>query len=586
MESAILLFLSPMRDNAPEEYTGYIPGRGDLTVSGIQTNDAPCKFLLHLAASNLDRIGTVLCLASRQVLDPGAAGESAYDRFRQVMTEYLSQTQDQNLKRMYQDRLPKFVAVAYDFDPARDGVEVVIQDRSNHIYRQIARSIPQNQFRQLYIDYTGGFRDAGFLLTELSRFLEFVDIPCRQIVYSNYADKKILSLQGAYEMFPILSGISSFINTGNAAGLQRAYRLHGHPLVDALLENMTKFAQAVSVCAMGELDALWENMDRSIQALEQYQPTAETDVTILMLQDFLPKIRKKLKIKPGSAAPSYLPLIRWCLDNEMLQQAMTLFAEKIPAICFENNLLTQELLERSERSREKKEQNAHFCTDSYQYALYVYLFNSLASDPEITEFLRYCRALANNLATNRRVDRAVQKLNNMNWSKQTLKSGVRLIEFIMSNFDRATLRVLHPNTPIYHKCLADYGQDAYAFVDAIRTEYEGVAAHYFVHNDYSRYRTMTQLRNQSLKRCALEVLSGNRTDVAMFTRLNCRQLKDLLQYCYLVKLLRNQTNHAKEEDQADYQYFTNQGVFRSQATLYEISREVLTDALDFFEMMT
>jgi hypothetical protein len=584
MESAVVLFLSPVRNGCIEKYVGHIPGVGDVSFSGAETNDAPCKYLFHLAAANRDRISTVLCLVSQQVMDQNG-GEPAFERFCAEIRKYLEEIQEPTVQGFYQNRPPQFVAIAYDIDPENKNAAVPTADRSNFIYRQIARSISQHQFRQLYIDYTGGFRDTGFLLMELSRFLGFVDIPCRQIVYSNYSEKRIFSLQSAYEMFPILSGISSFVHTGNAMGLQRAYRIHSHPLVDGLLESMTKFAQAVSVCAVGEIDEIWSDMDAAIYALEKHVPTADTDVTILMLRDFLPKIRKKLNIMPGINAPSYLSLIRWCLDNEMLQQAMTLFTEKIAQICFEEGLLTEKLLQKNIKNRKKKDQNSPFPIEDCHYTLHNYLFNYIAVDPDVAEFARYCKVLARNLSRNRRLDKAFERTNELRWRSGVLKAGRRLMVFIKSYFDRWDLRVVDPSINIYNKTLGDYGWDLEHFLDAISEEETRSAADYFVNNDYRRFSAMLQLRSRSIKRCALEQLSSNKIDVSELTRLNCRQLKEMMQHCYIIKLLRNQTNHASEEDVRDYQYFVQQGIFRNGVSMYEMSREALSDALDFFELL-
>ena len=584
MESALLLFLSPLRNSTPEYYTGLIPGLGTVSILGAETNDAPCKFLFHQAAANRDRINTVLCLVSEDVNKADASGISAFTRFRDVIIQHLKESDDPMLKLLYQEQFPRFVAIPYDFDPDNGDALIPVENRPTFIYRHIAQSVSRQQFCQLYVDYTGGFRDASFLLTELSRFLSFIDVPCKKIVYSNHSEKRILSLQGAYEMFPILSGINSFINTGNAVGLQNAYRIHSSPLVDSLLENMTKFARAVSVCAISELEEIWAAMDRSIQALEEHVPTDEADITLLMLRDLLPKIRAKFKMKPGSSAPSYIPLIRWCLDNEMLQQAMTLFSERVPEICFKNGILTEYLYIRSKKNREKKATELKSWVDDYPYAFHSYLYNYIAADPSTIDFAKYCRTLCQNLNYRKLLDHAVERTNTQEWFPSTRKASIKLVKFIKSNFDSRTLAVSSPSAMIYSKSLLDYGDDLPSFLKAIADEDTRMAADYFVHNDYSRFNSIAQLREQSLKRCALEVLNRNMVDVSDLTCMNCRQLAELLQHCYIIRLLRNQINHASEEDQDDYQYFINQGLFSRQASLYELSRDALIDALNFLEL--
>lgn len=586
MDSALLLFLSPMRAGERENYTGQIPGVGTVTVSGAQTNEAPCKYLIHHAAANRDRISTVLCIVSGQVMQPEAGSDkSAFDHFRQMLTDYLSRSEDPAIRQFYGKFTPRFIPIPYDYDPDAADAAVEPGDRATFIYGQIARIVSQRLFHRLYMDYTGGFRHASFLLTELSRFLNFVDIPCRQIAYSNYSEKTIISLKSAYEMFPILNGISNLINTGNADALQQAYATKSDPAVDALLEQLVKFARAVSLCATGEIDSIWAAMVQSIQQLEQQPVTAKTDITILMLRDFLPQIRRKFNIRSASSSPSYLHLVRWCMDNGMLQQAMTLFTEKIGEVCFNEGYLSQDYLQRSEQRRAGKNFQLAWVSKE-QYALNSDLYSRIDRDPVNREMGNYCNILANKLPRARTLSWALDSTDKGDWSKSIARAAQRLRAFILANFNPMTKQALDPSAAIYDKTIADYGTSLQQFLTRIANESSRKALDYFVHNDFNRFCKLQQMRDSSKKLAALEILSENKLDVSEFTdRLTCRQLHDLMRHCYIIKLLRNQINHASDDDNKDYQYFVDKGIFDRSASLYELSREALENALCFFELL-
>lgn len=385
MDSAILLFLSLYKANrtsdAPpqtQRYYAEIPGIGLQQFSGMQTNDAPCKYLLRKAAAEGNPVSTILCLVSREdlktihpvtqiplpyritkkdLMENPDAKNNSYTYFCKMISNYTHRIDD--LPE------PEIIMIPYDCNPEEAGFDpdkkkrhrdpASIDSYATAVYSRIAQQLSGRNLKQLYVDFTGGMRDTAFLLMELSRFLGFIDIPCKEIVYSNYHKKEILSLRSAYAMFPVLNGISSFLDTGNAKKLREAYATYtdtNDPIVNGLLEHLTAFSQAISLCSLSNIDTIYGNVLNSLELLEHYEASPESDITAVMLKDFVPKIREKLYIHENEVVTSYLGLIRWCVDNGMLQQALTLYVERIPAHCMSKALLRRDLITKFKKDKD------------------------------------------------------------------------------------------------------------------------------------------------------------------------------------------------------------------------------------------
>ena len=95
-QTAILvLFLSDYKNNKQEEKYFYDGGGAE---TGIQTNDAPTKYLLREAHDAGNEIGDVFCITSRKVFEEriGDAERTAIDAYRDMMGDVLLRRNSQN----------------------------------------------------------------------------------------------------------------------------------------------------------------------------------------------------------------------------------------------------------------------------------------------------------------------------------------------------------------------------------------------------------------------------------------------------------------------------------------------------------
>ena len=113
---------------------------------------------------------------------------------------------------------------------------------------------------EVYIDYTGGFRDTSFLTTVLIRYLEFINITCREIVYSNFTEKKLYSISYIYDMFQLLNAVSQFVETGSGKLLHSIYNSVSHEPTKHLVKCIQKFSHVIQLCNIKEVDHVIEEL--------------------------------------------------------------------------------------------------------------------------------------------------------------------------------------------------------------------------------------------------------------------------------------------------------------------------------------
>lgn len=337
-KSAIITFLSNKHEKVVEN-TYTVDGSGQ-EILGRETNDAPVKYLLKRADDDGKPVDRVICIVSKEVYDDGKEN-SAYHLFQKMVEDYLH-------KKM------NFVLVPYDFAMGETGKNRDIsnqQEKALSVYQGINSAL--QEYRDVYIDYTGGFRDTSFLTTVLIRYLEFINISCIDIVYSNNADKKIYSILYIYDMFRLLNAVSQFVETGSGKLLNNIFDPVRHEPTGELVESIWEFSQVIQLCNVREVDRVLGKLTGAIRKLERYDRrdnagSGNADIQVEMFQELLKVIKKKFYMEGENISLTYPGLIRWCVDNDLLQQALTLYVEKMPVVYYDKGLINKEFCDNEE----------------------------------------------------------------------------------------------------------------------------------------------------------------------------------------------------------------------------------------------
>lgn len=280
------------------------------TVSGIQTNDAPVKLLLSLIAK--ESSGESAKIAAVVT----AEAQETYQHFKNVIVSFAKQNSIPE---------PEFFEVPADADRFASAVQ------------EIVSKIPAHA--DVYIDTTGGFRNSSYLLTAVVRILEYSGIALRKAVYSNYFSnpKKVLDVTNNYRLFNLINAANSFTSFGNASELAEFFQDKGTPEIRRVIDAMKAFSDAVALCRTSKLGLILNELNESLNAM---QFAEEDEESAILFKSISGKIRSKFGIDDPDAEIGYPEIIRWCLDNQMIQQAVTIYTEKIPEYLFRKQYIS------------------------------------------------------------------------------------------------------------------------------------------------------------------------------------------------------------------------------------------------------
>ncbi len=328
-EAILMAFLSEYREKNNE--TSYVADAYPGTVfKGINTNDSTARYLLKKAYDDGNPIEKVLCITSQ------AVRENKTTLNKTALELYMDLIQEENQKLGNQKPI-EFVLIPYDYlesDPSRKP-EMNNARHAQYIYERIDQrllsSLDTKSDKKLYIDITGGPRDTVFLLVTIAKYLEFSGYSVSEAVYSNKNDGKIVSILYMFHMLQIINSMNTFVITGNAAELERTYdrlpdEFKNRDIHEAL-DAMVAFSHSIS---LGNVDGIDDQVRKVNEALNTCRQSSDQSVFSGMFETMQPLFAKKMMTNEGSV--SYPRMIRWCLDNGLIQQAATLYVEKMPVI--------------------------------------------------------------------------------------------------------------------------------------------------------------------------------------------------------------------------------------------------------------
>ena len=184
----------------------------------------------------------------------------------------------------------------------------------------------------VFLDTTGGFRSVVYSLVYLFRYFEYVDINIEKAIYSslnfNNNTGKIGDIKNTFRMFDLINGVHEFTTSGNPQTLQRFFHNNTNLKIKLLLNGMTEFYDAISLCRLNNISSSIKKLNKTMNDLLHDEPK-NFDETLFI--NLIPAIKKKFS---SSGKFTDYNLIKWCLSNNLLQQAITIYVEKLPRAYF------------------------------------------------------------------------------------------------------------------------------------------------------------------------------------------------------------------------------------------------------------
>ena len=295
--NVIITNLSTIRPNVKE--ADYTSDKGSF--KGTNTNDAPVKYLLTCLKEQKTPV-KILAVTTQEA-------NSAYEVFCQMVREFTENAETPAILK--------------------------ISTKDVEIAQTIKKIIDQiHKDDKVYIDTTGGFRNSSYLLMAVVRILEYSGISLEKAVYSNFYTHTIENVTSTYQMFNLINAAELFTSLGNSDGLQNFFEGKKSTEIKNVIKAMNHFSEEMALCRTSGLDEILEQLNTSLNELDSMTPTTENEI---LFQSISGVIREKFGIhEDGHKTIDYVDMIRWCLDNKQIQQAVTIYTEKIGTYLLNN----------------------------------------------------------------------------------------------------------------------------------------------------------------------------------------------------------------------------------------------------------
>ncbi|MBE8953011.1 MAG: hypothetical protein SR1Q7_07700 [Quinella sp. 1Q7] len=137
-----------------------------------------------------------------------------------------------------------------------------------------------------------------------------------------------MELKNIYDLFRLIAGVEEFVNFGSVKALQIYYRDKSvSELLQKLLDAMKNFAEAIKLCHYGQFRDAIINLHDAVNDFDKY--TSE-DVEDILMARLIGRIKEDYHNVIINRELDDAQVIRWCLNHDYLQQALTLYIERIP----------------------------------------------------------------------------------------------------------------------------------------------------------------------------------------------------------------------------------------------------------------
>ena len=358
-------FFSPVRcEKDPDAETGlrisvvregaFVLEVGSEPFPGFQTNEAPLANVVDLLAQKGERLHRVYCLVTPQCLSAEMGGE---DRGLVVeehgqRSEYPSQFEFwcSRMKRLRPalvetDFIP--ILLHYHEDTLIEDIESQVASLTERI-KADAGGFAEWHACHIYADITGGARYVTMMMTSVMQFLQYDGMRVEKMIYADFKtlslENRIFDVHGTIDVYKLVAGADAFVSYGISRTIEEYFDYDaesgssGKPISDALkgvLRAMHTFSDAIQICQTGNIPPALSALSTAITIFLDVPEEDRTvdDRMFMQLIDTITEGYGELLGETEDEAERYVPIIRWCIEKGLLQQAMTLATEWIP-VCF------------------------------------------------------------------------------------------------------------------------------------------------------------------------------------------------------------------------------------------------------------
>lgn len=339
------------------------------------TNESAVRYLLSGTHESVDKLSRLFLVRTNKVAgaiegyQPKNVWEkSHYSYFLHRISDIVPNAKD--------------TVEAIDFhedSPIEENMNALIRVAS--CVRAYAKSVREDDPAAeivLHVDCTGGMRNASMILVALMRLLQYERIEIGKVLYSNFnrndpQKNRVEEVNPLYSFFDLVAGAEEFVRHGEVTVLNKFFEKRERSThLDTLLNAMQKFAEELKLCHYGDLSEAITALRDAIHDFPEISPSNASsaakqndDLMRQMLariqEDYAPILKEEL---------DDIALIRWCISHKLLQQAMTLFTERVPESLVKSEFLWIQPAYQTDFSNEQKKDSMNRTEAFYLVNIY------------------------------------------------------------------------------------------------------------------------------------------------------------------------------------------------------------------------
>lgn len=304
-------------------------------IRGTQTNEPILRFLDTYLKDNGQKIGRIITILSYKVENDKCKPfpeKTTYEFFKGISEEVTGSD-----------------SVIF---PVREYADADSLRETGAVIRDICGQITADD--NIYIDTSGGTRTSANMLQLLAKILGYKGVRIAASYYSNINGNRamIQTTRDFTELTDLADAVNEFVHTGRSYQLSECFKDETHKEIAELISCMNEFTDRMQLCNISELDDTLTNMR---DCLGKVRMISSDETKIVILVNMLSVIEEKF-FKGDSNGIDYCRMIKWCLENGLIQQAVTIYIEKIPKYIFDNEILICDK-KYYEKTKEKNENN-------------------------------------------------------------------------------------------------------------------------------------------------------------------------------------------------------------------------------------
>ena len=564
-KNKLIFFLSKYKFDPKEcHYKSKYDG-GNNEIYGKQTPDAPTKYFLNYLTEKGKKIDDILCITSKDTNErkknrnkPDKEYESAFENYQRVLNEFCEKKKIE---------VPKLIKLNFDYNFEK-GESIDEDERYRNLFKSIVDEISEND--TVYIDDTSGIRDTSLLIILMIRYLEYTGIKCGGMIYSYFdnddkENNKIIDIKSTYDLFELLNGVNEFTSFGKSKTLSNYYNniwkdKEEYKEISELIETMNDFSDMMSLCMVEDIDEIMKKLNQKIIEAEKIKNKINSNENQLMNYMFfnlIKEIKKKFYLEDGEEI-TYINLIRWCLDNDLIQQALTLYVEKMPEYYFNSNFFNI-----NDENLNETLESLKILKDNYIDVFYKGIFKNILNDTKkyilTEEDIKELKSVKNKII--KKIKESIFKnkeyiLGKENTSTQEYKEIYikETLDEIKSIISREYKKGNTNKKIKIYSLDEDKPKDKEGFLSLLFSKEEIISE--IVDNIYLK-KKLKKIGTLSTKKNDIEytynkkinsiiILSTNNKNMPSWSNIRLKDLILLMEDYLYFKIMRNQINHAKK----------------------------------------